>query len=185
MIDKIERWDVKKYQNDNPLDQDNSKSLLLDLSGTLDLLGVDYWLVFGTALGAYRDNQFIPWDTDIDVAMFFTDRKKLIKSIGALEEMGIQLVRDIGDILTFIRDNIPIDIYLFRKERKVYSCQRIRSSNKHPTYTIPCSQIDQCFHEIDFCGKKFNLVNNPDKYLTRLYKDWKTPMDGTDHHAHE
>jgi hypothetical protein len=32
----------------------------------LHSLDVDYWLVYGTLLGYYRDGRIIPWDRDID-----------------------------------------------------------------------------------------------------------------------
>lgn len=39
---------------------------------------VDYTLLFGTLLGAYRDNDVIPWTGDVDIGIYSKDVAKLI-----------------------------------------------------------------------------------------------------------
>ncbi len=58
----MNRQDVRKFQH-------AQLELLKRFDKLTQKLGLDYYLVFGTLLGAVRQNGFIPWDADIDVAM--------------------------------------------------------------------------------------------------------------------
>ena len=58
----MNRNDVKKFQQ--------AQLELLDYVHNICVsLGLNYYLMFGTLLGAIRHKGFIPWDVDIDIAM--------------------------------------------------------------------------------------------------------------------
>ena len=51
---------------------------LLELTDdTLRKAGIEYWLTYGTLLGAYRDHNFIAHDYDLDIALYWEDRDKI------------------------------------------------------------------------------------------------------------
>lgn len=57
--------------------------LQLDILKEIDRLckemGLEYYIIAGTLLGAIRHGGFIPWDSDIDIAMFRSDYERLLK----------------------------------------------------------------------------------------------------------
>ena len=79
---------------------------------------IQYWISFGTLLGAYRHDGFIPWDDDFDVQIKRSDLDKLIK-LSNREEYSIKRKiwknGDYGIVYSFIHEGIcnvdimPID----------------------------------------------------------------------------
>lgn len=54
--------------------------ILHELDRVCAELGVNYYLAYGTCLGAIRHHGFIPWDDDIDVFLLYSDMNRLIDS---------------------------------------------------------------------------------------------------------
>lgn len=53
--------------------------ILKDFIEICDENNLDYFLFFGTEIGAVRHQGFIPWDDDIDIAMFRDEYEKLLE----------------------------------------------------------------------------------------------------------
>lgn len=65
--------------------------LLIFIDNVCNKHGIDYWLGFGTLLGAVRHGGFIPWDDDIDLVALRKDYNKLIEVLpDELERCGLK-----------------------------------------------------------------------------------------------
>ncbi len=65
-----------------------------EVDAVLKEAGIDYWLDFGGLLGSVRHGGFIPWDDDLDIAINYDDKKRLIQT---LQEKGIEFDVSHGD----------------------------------------------------------------------------------------
>jgi lipopolysaccharide cholinephosphotransferase len=57
--------------------------ILLELDATTKAAGVSYFLAYGTAIGALRHRDFIPWDIDADVFIWSHEYEELIEALRA------------------------------------------------------------------------------------------------------
>jgi lipopolysaccharide cholinephosphotransferase len=65
-----------------------------DLTEVLDKAGIRYIAHAGTLLGIVRNGGIIPWDDDVDLAIFHEDEPKLILLKPALEKLGYHMMYD-------------------------------------------------------------------------------------------
>lgn len=85
----------------------------------LNLNNINYWLCHGTLLGIIRDNDLIPWDHDIDIAVWY-DKKLKKKFVNLMESKNFKLkekylVED--DLITFTKyGGREVDINFYEKK---------------------------------------------------------------------
>ena len=58
----------------------------------LDENNIEFWLDYGTLLGAIRERKIISWDTDIDLGMWRRDVEKLFSSKNEFEKQGLTIL---------------------------------------------------------------------------------------------
>ena len=68
--------------------QEEEVKMLSVLIDFLDEEKIDYYLMYGSLLGAIRHSGFIPWDDDIDVGILRDDYEKLLN---LLKNKGIEI----------------------------------------------------------------------------------------------
>lgn len=139
--------------------------------------GIEYWLDFGSLLGAVRHNGFIPWDNDIDTAMLNKDFRKIINIIKEGVYPNIEIIEHIKDGVAYLKyKGEPyfykhIDIFSYDNEN-----DRIRKSFKTPIFpryslAIP-KEIVFPIKRIKFENIELNCPNNYDLYLRFEYGNY-------------
>jgi phosphorylcholine metabolism protein LicD len=162
----------------------------------LEKLGITYWLDLGSLLGAYRNNQFIPWDCDVDMSIYLDDAGLLLSNSAAILEDGYLLRYRLVDRpmekwvncdkkrLYYVEDDIEIfriqlnnfnklHIDLFPATRKNGIVYRINKKlgNKQGFPESFCN-----FGTIDLYGRKLPCPEPVGDYLGLMYgSDYMTP----------
>ena len=71
---------IEKYKKFN-MYQDLAMGIMREVHRVCEKNGVEYFLAFGSLLGAVRDGGQIPWDYDIDICVKITEREALIRAL--------------------------------------------------------------------------------------------------------
>lgn len=166
-----------------PINQDVLFRNTKEVSDLFTSLGIKHCLSHGTILGVRRDGDTIPWDDDVDLAVFSVDRPKMREARTKLREMGYY-VPDEGDPkkpidpkgnmpyydFTAIKDGEKVECWTFDKINNFYVYDPVREG-----LAIPVEHFDT-LSEIEWRGVKFPAPNNVDGFLTKMYgPTWRTP----------
>lgn len=158
---------------------------LSDIRKILDDNNQDFFLVCGTLLGQQRENDFISYDTDIDIGILYDRYNDNIKDF-IIQSQNFKLTHVLGkkedslELKFNHKNGIPIDIFLFYPVNNpvddYYYCASF--------YGVCDSKTDgfckwgnhiRGFSEIEFKNKKYNIPTNSDEFLRECYGDWKIP----------
>lgn len=146
-----------------------AKKNLLDIKDILDKHSIKFGLIYGTLLGAIRENNFIEHDEDIDLSMLEEHKEDLLATLQDIIDVGFRVLRYDGKLLSISRDNEYIDFYFFKKTDSSYrKCDvGLKAKNKYLEET----------KAYPFLGKNFQIPVESEKFLIDLYgKDWKIPI---------
>ncbi len=147
------------------------KDVLVEVKHLLDKLKVKFFLVDGALLGAIRENNFIKWDWDIELAVLIEDviniQDKIIKKF---EEK---------DFIVEHADNTKrnMKINLFKKDNKlsITGLYLKKSFRKREMFKYPAKYFENPM-KIKFLGEEYLAPGPIEEFLSFIYgSDWRTP----------
>ncbi len=186
--DNIQIKNKKELDSLPKLSSDSVNKLIELLEKTTNFLEnnkIEYWLDGGTLLGACRNNKFIEWDDDVDIAiplksyysiknLFNTDTLFISDNIKIIEHFNPNIYDKSKPYMlrTYFFDSTEyfIDLIVYQNfEDKKYTGNNIKWIYKY------CYLEDEIYplKQIIFESKPYYIVNNPEGYLNRSYYFWK------------
>lgn len=162
-------WNVRQG---GLMDQESAKANLADLKRVFDKHNIKFCLIFGTLLGAIRDKNFIPWDSDTDILCFREDYRKIDKALDEMESIGFYCPR---------RELPMLDHYLIRNGEKI-DINWVLDNGHNELLYADWIKWDKKFFQfplptISFNGIEIAIPSNTKELLQLTYGDtWETPI---------
>lgn len=165
------------------MDKDLATKLLSDVVAALDRHGVEYWLDYGTLLGAVRQNDFIDDDMDIDIGIFADQTDRLEKVLIDLSQHGLDFSPDYFSGMMRKANIVVHDLKggfaklelvpVYFQGYKYYKLTREEGEQIYGAGTP--HQLLSVFRTVMFKGSWVRIPAAPEKLLEYYYLDWKTP----------
>jgi len=160
---------VKKVRGDRKMCVGVCEENLIDVGKVLDEVKIKFWLYNGTFLGAYRDGALIPYDSDVDLAIYSEDFKYLVSLEYVFNKMGFKLESPSYNKVVLFRGGEQIDIDFFEVKGGKRVCGLYRCD-------LSAFEI---LNEVSFLGRNWRIFSEPERWLEYLYgEDWRMPIKG-------
>lgn len=163
----------------------NAKEVLMEADAVFKELNINYWLDFGTLLGAIREGTFIKHDFDLDLGMYLYDHSVEIEK--CFKKHGFKKIKDFtidngkyGREETYEYLGVQIDLFFYtqktKKEAYYHDFMPLSGMSRDKTILelggLRPREITLALEEIkyiDFLGKKYPIPSPAKNHLRDRY----------------
>lgn len=164
-------------------DRDTLKTVTKQLLYLFNRDKINYWIDFGTLLGAIREKDIISWDTDVDLSIMRSETLRVGEIISKIVPNHplihcASFFSDGGFKIQLNGTNLFIDIYPWEKLNETtvqYSPYPGQQVSEFGNPYFPIQEINE-FFMIPFCGTLARVPQNYHNRLVRLYNNYMTPI---------
>jgi len=159
------------------MDKENGKKLLLEFSGWLDHFEIPFFLIQGTALGAYRDKGFTPTEKDIDLGYLWEDCRydtyldfcfHLLEQGYEIQTFNLPFTRP--RMMTVRKYGCRIDFTGYIKWKDKRFASRTFDERNLPELTmVHEAKMFEILRDITLFGSKFWVPFDVEQYLKLIY----------------
>lgn len=152
--------------------QEIADKLLASWDDICNELEIPHLLIYGTALGFYRDKGYIKHDNDVDLRLVCNKEKWVSFRERFIAENHLRATHSSG---CYFNLDLPEGILLFCIERSPIVGLMIHDTGEE--YLVPA--LYHKFDTVEHNGRKYNVPSPIEEYLEIRYgKDWRIPNPG-------
>jgi phosphorylcholine metabolism protein LicD len=169
------------------MDHECGERLILAIANILDSLRVPYFLIQGTALGAYRDQGFTPTEKDIDIGFLQENMSSytalsLVSLVTNTLHLDVEVfVKPMTVSRTFViwGDGAKLDLVGFsKKNNQRYTIIPVRPWITEPYALVHEATILETYEKVSVWGREWDVPSPIETYLKREYgNQWLVPVE--------
>ncbi len=156
---------------------------LKELADILTEMNLFWFISCGTLLGAYRNGDLLPWDSDIDVELREEEaRSRAGELIRKLKKAGFKTSSSIGKL----RQTYRIYAHKHGHQYAIRLWREVDNYRYLGRMRLPAEFFkDNSLSQIEIRGHKYPCPRNIEGYLVWKYgPDWRVPIPGQAGTAH-
>lgn len=169
------------------MDREKAREIMLTVGGLMDRMNIPFFLIQGTALGAWRDEDFVPSERDIDFGVLIEHLRgrqdELTRELWNRAFHVRQIIEPFDEARTIVaeREGVKVDIVGFiHWEGLRFAATPLDelSVGRRPYALCHARDIVENWGEVRMFGRDWNIPSRIEAYLESEYgKEWKTPKD--------